>query len=70
MIEMLRGDGVDPSEAKNVIWSHIVYFNNSGYLMGISTGNKDLSKEIYSGAGLSQNHAYSILSISEMEGNR
>ena len=70
MIEMLRGEHVDPREAKNVIWSHIVYFNTSGYLMGVSTGNKELSEEIYLAAGLSQNHAYSILSISEMEGNR
>ncbi|KAI6658518.1 hypothetical protein LOD99_15318 [Oopsacas minuta] len=70
LIEMLRGKRVDPKEAKDVIWSQILHFESSQFLMGVSTGNREISEDIYTAVGLSQYHAYSVLSVCDMEGNR
>ena len=67
---MLQGRRVDPNEAMNLIWAQITYFKNADFLMGVSTGNQEISEEVYQGVGLSSQHAYSVLSVSEMEGNK
>jgi len=51
-------------------WAKLLSSKESGFLMGTSCGNREISSEEYEQFNLVRNHAYSILDVQLVGGTR
>jgi len=71
-----RGDGeaadvpdVNPTSdagggyARELVWAQLLSFRESGFLMGLSSGNDDKDEAAFGRVGLTMHHSYSVLDV-------